>query len=121
MNYPKLDESKIQDTLNHMINGAIASAIASGTINLRRVRNEEINSGEALRETIKRSSQGAIAAGAAMKTADYLSQKGGFLKAMATVSVGIAGIYAMEVLDKKLDAKKLTLKNDEEIIKIEEK
>lgn len=118
MNYPELDKKKSHDILGHMINGAVASAIAAGTINFRKVKNNEATTAEALRETVKRTSQGAIATGAAMATADYLGQKGGLLKALTVASVGVAGIYAMEVLDDKLQKKKISITNDNNTIEL---
>ncbi|XPV69527.1 MAG: hypothetical protein ACNI25_02910 [Halarcobacter sp.] len=91
--------------LRSIITGAVASAIASSTVNYRKVKNKEISTTLAIKETVKRSSQGAIATGAAVQTANYLTQKGGFLKAMTTISIGMAGIYAIEILDDKLDEK----------------
>ncbi|NVJ53253.1 MAG: hypothetical protein HWD90_06135 [Campylobacteraceae bacterium] len=102
MNQPLIN-NPTNPVLRSVITGAIASAVASSTINMRKVKNEEISKKEALKDTLKRTSQGAIATGAAVATADYLSQKGGFIKAMTTISVGMAGIYALEVLDDKLN------------------
>ncbi|RXJ88729.1 hypothetical protein CRV01_08870 [Arcobacter sp. CECT 8983] len=102
MNQPLINNPS-NPILRSVITGAIASAVASSTINMRKVKNQEISKKEALRDTFKRTSQGAIATGAAVATADYLSQKGGFIKAMTTISVGMAGIYALEVLDDKLN------------------
>jgi len=101
MNQPLINNPS-NPILRSVITGAIASAVASSTINMRKVKNQEITTSEAVRETVKRSSQGAIATGAAVATANYLSQNGGLLKAMTTISVGIAGVYALEVLDDKL-------------------
>ncbi len=91
--------------LRSVITGAVASAVAASTVNYRKVKNKEITATQAVKETVKRSSQGAIATAAAVQTANYLTQKGGFLKAMTTLSVGMAGIYAIEMLDDKLEEK----------------
>jgi len=104
------------DTLSHVINGAVASAIACTTINFRKVKNEEMTFLEASRETVKRTSQGAIATGTAIVTTDFLSKRSGLLKALATMAVGIAGIYAIEALDSKSQNKKLTLKTNKDTI-----
>lgn len=107
--------------LRSVITGAVASAVASSTVNYRRVKNQEITKTQAVKETVKRSSQGAIATAAAVQTANYLSQKGGFLKAMTTISVGMAGIYAIEILDDKLEEKYSLKPCCNEIEKVEEK
>lgn len=102
MNQPLIN-NPANPILRSVITGAVASAVASGTINMRKVKNEEISTQEALRDTLKRTSQGAIATGAAVATANYLTQKGGLFKALTTISFGMAGIYALEVLDDKLN------------------
>lgn len=101
-NQPLVD-NPTNPVLRSVLTGAIASAVASSTVNMRKVKNEEITKTEAVKEVVKRTSQGAIATGAAVATAGYLSQKGGFFKALTTISVGMAGIYAIEVLDDKLN------------------
>lgn len=114
MNQPLINEP-VNPIFRSIITGAIASAVASSTVNMRKVRNEEINLSEAVKDTVKRTSQGAIATGAAVATASYLSQKGGFFKALTTLSVGMAGIYALEVLDDKLQEKYAPVCCDEQI------
>lgn len=118
MNYLGNQDTNSHDILGHMVNGAVASAIAAGTINFRRVKNDEATVSEAVRETVKRSSQGAIATGAAIATANHLGNKG-FFSAFATTAAAIAGIYALEVLDDKLQGKQLTITNENKTIEIE--
>lgn len=119
MNYLGNKDTNSQDILGHMVNGAVASAIAASTINFRRVKNEEANVGEAVREVVKRTSQGAVATGAAIATANHLGNKN-FFSAVATTAAAVAGIYALEVLDDKLQGKQLAITNDNQTIKIEE-
>ena len=54
---------------------------------------------------------GAIATGTAIATANYLGQKGGLFKALTAASIGMMGIYALEVIEEKLDQKYLTNEN----------
>lgn len=107
--------------LRSVITGAIASAVASGTVNMKKIKNNEISKSEAAKDVIKRASQGAIATGAAVATASYLTQKGGFFKALTTISVGMAGVYALEVLDDKLQEKYAPISYDEKELIEEEK
>ncbi len=105
--------------LRSVLTGTIASAVASSSVNMRKVRNEEITKSEALREIAKRTSQGAIATSAAVATAGYLTQKGSFLKALTTISIGMAGIYAIEVLGDKID-EQIASKTDSKRLNLEE-
>lgn len=106
-----IDTGTPRNVLGHVISGAIASAVVSGAINYKKVQNKELEKKEAIKDTIKRTSQGAIATGAAIATANYLGQKGGLLKALTALSVGAMGIYAIEVIEEQLDNKYLTNEN----------
>lgn len=102
MYQPSINTGEPRNVLGHIVSGAIASAIVSGTINYKKVKEEKITSNVAVKDTVKKTSQGAIATGAAIATANYLGQKGGFFKALTALSVGMAGVYALEVIDDKL-------------------
>ena len=106
-----IDTGTPRNVLGHVISGAIASAVVSGAINYKKAQNKQITKKEAIKDTIKRTSQGAIATGSAIATANYLGQKGGLLKAATALSIGMAGIYAIEVIEEKLDQKYLTNEN----------
>jgi hypothetical protein len=54
--------------LRSVITGAVASAVAASTVNYRKVKNKEITTTQAVKETVKRSSQGAIATAAAVQS-----------------------------------------------------
>ncbi|RXJ82417.1 hypothetical protein [Arcobacter sp. F2176] len=100
-----------RNVLGHVISGAIASAVISGAINYKKVKSNELEKKAAIKDTIKKTSQGAIATGAAIATANYLGEKGGLLKAVTALSVGAMGIYALEVIEEQLDKKYLTNEN----------
>ncbi len=121
MKYHPLVDNADNPVLRSVITGAIASAVASGTVNMRKVKNEEISKAEAVKEVVKRTSQGAIATGAAVATAGYLTQKGGFFKALTAISIGVAGVYAVEVLDEKLQDKEALVCCENENLIEEEK
>ena len=93
-----------RNLLGHVISGAVASALVSGTINYKKLKERKIRPQDALSDTIKKTSQGAIATGCAIATANYIGQKGGLLKALSAISIGMAGIYALEIMDDKLKA-----------------
>lgn len=91
-----------RNVLGHIVSGAVAAAVVSGTINYKKVKEGELNKNAAIKDSIKKTSQGAIATGAAIATANYVGQSGGLFKAMTAASIGMLGIYAIEVLDEKL-------------------
>ena len=103
-----------RNLLGHVISGAVASALVSGTINYKKLQERKIKPQAAISDTIKKTSQGAIATGCAIATANYIGQKGGFLKAISAISVGMAGIYALEIMDDKL--KENYIKKDEKTL-----
>ncbi|WP_298751268.1 hypothetical protein [uncultured Arcobacter sp.] len=106
-----IDTGTPRNVLGHVISGAIASAVVSGAINYKKVKTQEIEKKAAIKDTIKKTSQGAIATGAAIATANYLGEKGGLLKAVTALSIGAMGIYAVEMIEEKLDQKYLTNEN----------
>ncbi|RXK11705.1 hypothetical protein CP965_13130 [Halarcobacter mediterraneus] len=105
-----------RNVVGHIVSGAVASAIISGTINYKKAKEEKISSKEAVKDTVKRTSQGAIATGAAIATANYLGQRNGFFKALTAASVGMAGIYAVELLDDKLEKKCTSIEDNKNLI-----
>lgn len=106
-----IDTGAPRNVLGHVISGAVASAVVSGAINYKKVQSREISKKDAIKDTVKRTSQGAIATGSAIATANYLGQKGGLFKALTAASIGIMGVYALEVIEEKLDQKYLTNEN----------
>ncbi len=113
MNQPLINTGEPRNVLGHIVSGAVASAIVSGTINYKKLKNEEISPNGAIKDTVKRTSQGAIATGTAIATANYIGQKGGLFKALTAVSIGMAGIYTLEVIDEKYEA---IYNNDQDLI-----
>ena len=116
MKNPLIDTGEPRNVLGHIVSGAVASAIISGSVNYKKVKEKKITSKEAARDTVKIASQGAIATGAAIATANYVGQQGGLLKAMTALSIGMAGIYAVEVINDKLENKELAIANENVLI-----
>lgn len=108
INEVKINTGEPRNVLGHVVSGAIASAIVSGAINYKKAQKREITPNEAIKDTVKKTSQGAIATGAAIATANYLGQKGGLFKALTAASIGAMGIYAVEVIEEKLNENYLT-------------
>lgn len=118
MKQPLINTGEPRNILGHIVSGAVASAIISGSINYKKVKEKRITFKEAARDTVKIASQGAIATGAAIATANYVGQKDGFFKAITALSIGVAGIYAVEVMNDKLESKEFIITNEN--IQIEE-
>lgn len=111
MNDIVIDTGAPRNVLGHVVSGAVASAVISGAINYKKAQAKQISNNEAIKDTVKKTSQGAIATGAAIATANYLGQQGGLFKALTAASIGIMGVYALEVIEEKLDQKYLTNEN----------
>ncbi len=99
---PKINTGEPRNVVGHVVSGAIASAIVSGTMNYKKATESKITTAEAVKDTIKKTTQGGIATGSAIAAANFIGQPNGLMKALTAVSIGMAGIYAVEVLDEKL-------------------
>ncbi len=99
-----------RNVLGHVISGAIASMVVSGAINYKKYQNGELKKCDAIKDTTKRASQGAIATGSAIATTNYIGE-GNYLRAFTAASIGLAGIYALEIIEEKLEQKYLTNQN----------
>ncbi len=116
---PKINTGEPRNVVGHIVSGAIASAIVSGTINYKKTKQKQISQQEAIKDTIKKTTQGGIATGSAIAAANYIGQGNGFMKAMTAISIGMAGIYAVEILDEKLSQTYEELPQMEEVQAIE--
>lgn len=99
-----------RNIVGHIVSGAVASAVVAGTINYKKLKEGKVSPNQAIADTVKLTSQGAIATGTAIATANYIGQKGGFMKALYAVSIGMAGIYAIEVFEDKYKSKMMPKK-----------
>lgn len=95
---------------HHIVSGAAVSLLGAGTINAMALKKGEITKKEALNDIVKRTSQGTIATAAMVAASNYNNQNNGLFKALTALSVGAMGVYAIEVLDKKLNQKTLEKK-----------
>lgn len=112
MNFPNIKDVNMsintgepRNVVGHIVSGAVAGAIVSSALNYKKVKSKQMEAKDAVKDTVKMASQGAIATGSAIATANYIGQKNGVLKALTAASVGMMGIYALEVLDDKLSSK----------------
>ena len=94
-----------RSVVGHAISGATASLIVSSAMNIAKVKEQKLSPQMAIQNSLKMASAGAIATGYAIVTANYLNQDGGFLKAISALSLGIASLYALEIMFEKIHFK----------------
>ena len=99
-----------RNVLGHVISGARASAVISGALNYKKYQNGQIKKCEAIKDTTKKATQGAIVTGSAIATTNYIGE-GNYLRALTSASIGMAGIYALEIIEEKLEQKYLINQN----------
>lgn len=104
----KINTGTPRNVLGHIVSGAVASALVSGSINYKKYKEKKLDKNEAIKDTVKMTSQGAIATGAAVATANYIGSNNGLFKALGALSLGAVGIYALEVMEEKINNSYLT-------------
>ena len=83
----------------HLVSGAVVSAILSGAINLKKVKEGSMESSEALKKTAKETAQGGIGLGAGIAIANMLgSPNTPWLRVATTAAVATAAVYAIEAV-----------------------
>lgn len=104
---------------HHIVSGAAVSLLAAGTVNAMKFKKGEVDAIEATKEVVKRTTQGTIATASIVAATSYKNQKNGMLKSLLALGVGAAGVYAVEMLDKKFSSKndieELELQAQEEV------
>ncbi|MFK2822548.1 hypothetical protein [Arcobacter sp. YIC-80] len=96
------EEPKIMT--HHLVSGAAVSLLAAGTINAMRIKKGETNIKKATYDVVKRTTQGTIATASVVAASSYKNEKNGMFKALASLAVGAAGVYAVEMIDKKFNS-----------------
>lgn len=123
---PIINTGDPRSVAGHVVSGAIASAIVSGAVNYKKIQCGEIEKSDAVRDTLKKSAQGGIATGAAISAANHIGT-GDWFKALSSMSVGIASLYAVELVDSQLKQNAIEeddliegiASEDEEVIDVE--
>lgn len=85
-----------RSVLGHWVSGSIASFIVSGAINYKRVEEGDMSPKEAGIDTLKKTLQGGIVTASAIAAANYVGTPAGYFRALAALSVGVAGVYVVE-------------------------
>jgi hypothetical protein len=91
-----------RNVAGHFISAAIATSIVSGALNYRRYENAEITKSEFIKDTLKKSLQGAIATSSAIATSNYIGE-GKLMQAMTVMSIGAMGVYGTQKVYEKLE------------------
>lgn len=89
---------------HHIVSGAAVSLLAAGTINAMRVKKGESTPTQAIKDVVKRTTQGTIATASVVAASNYNGQKNGMFKALTALSIGAMGVYAVEMIDKKFNS-----------------
>jgi hypothetical protein len=89
---------------HHLVSGAAVSLLSAGTINAVKLKRKEVTPLKAAHDVVKRTTQGTLATAAVVAASNYKDQpNGGVFKAFASLAIGAAGVYAVELIDKKLN------------------
>lgn len=117
LNIPKLsvNTGTPRNVTGHVISGALAAGVAAGALNYNKYKSGDLDKTEAINDSIKLGAQGGIATGSAIAAANYVGE-GKYLSMLSAVSLGIAGVYAVEKVAEKLQfikAKELEVSEEE--------
>lgn len=97
-----------RNVYGHAISGAIGVGLVSGALNAQKVKNENLNMQEAIRDTLKDSLIGGIASATAISVTNNLGnpQKSLF-QTLGTLALGAGAVYAVEKAAKNQKAAKI--------------
>ncbi len=111
-NIPSLsvDTGEARSVTGHVISGALASGALAGALNYNKYLKGEIDKKEAISDSLKLSAQGGIATGSAIAAANYMGQ-GNIFGMLTAVSIGMAGVYAVEKVSEKIEERFLLEEN----------
>jgi len=90
-----------RNVVGHVVSGSLAAGAVAVALNYDKYKKGEIEKREAINDSIKLTAQGGIATGSAIAAANYLG-KGSILNMFTAISVGIAGVYAVEKVNEML-------------------
>lgn len=102
-----------RNVTGHIVSGALAAGALAAALNYNKYKKGEMAKEQAINDSIKLSAQGGIATGSAIAAANYVGQ-GSYMKMFTALSVGMAGVYAVEKFSEKLNEKKLSAKVEAE-------
>ncbi|MGP1450616.1 MAG: hypothetical protein ACTTJS_05785 [Wolinella sp.] len=85
-----------RSVMGHFVSGSLAALLISSASNYRRVKNGELDIQKAGIDTLKRTLQGGVVAASAISAANHIGKNNGYFQALASLSVGMASVYAIE-------------------------
>ncbi len=85
--------------LDYIVSTTLASGVVSGALNYDKVKKGEMSKKEAIKDTVKLSSQAGIASGTTIAAIQYAINKN-YLSAFLSIGVGIGGVMAIEKICK---------------------
>lgn len=91
----KINESP----LDYLVSTTLATGVVAGALNYDKVKKGNLDTKEAIKDTVKLSSQAGIATGATIAALQYGINKN-YLSAFISVGVGVGGVIAIEKICK---------------------
>ncbi|MFV0481311.1 MAG: hypothetical protein ACK5LP_04945 [Campylobacteraceae bacterium] len=105
---PTINTGTPRSVTGNAISGAFAASIIAAGISYNYALNKKISKKDVAKKSIKLGLQGGVATGSAIAATNYIGNKQ-YLKSLLALSVGLAGVYAVD----KISALKT---KDEEIL-----
>ncbi len=78
-----------------VVSGVLSTGLVSGALNYKKFKDGDLKKNEAIKSTIKTSSQAGLATGVAIASVQYIANKN-YLKAALSLALGAGAIYAIE-------------------------
>ncbi len=88
-----------QTPLDYIVSTALASGVVSGALNYEKVKKNKMSKSDAIKDTIKISSQAGIASGTTIAAIQYAVNKH-YLSAFLSIGAGVGGVMAIEKICK---------------------
>lgn len=104
-----------RNVTGHVVSGSLAAGALAAGINYNKYKKGQIGKNEAIQDSLKLSVQGGIVTGSSIAAANYIGE-GSYMKMLTALSIGMAGVYAVEKINERLTSKHIP----EEIINEEE-
>lgn len=85
--------------LDYLVSTTLATGVVTGALNYDKVKKGDMDKKEAIKDTIKLSSQAGIATGATIAAIQYGINKN-YLSAFLSIGAGVGGVMAIEKICK---------------------
>lgn len=92
---------KVNETpLDYLVSTTIATSVVTGALNYDKFKKGDMTKKEAIKDTLKLSTQAGIASGATIAAIQYSINKN-YLSAFLSIGAGVGGVIAIEKICKK--------------------